>query len=150
MRKSKSQKISKALGLAVILASQCFALGSVSMSSTYSVLNFSNTQTILNRAADALRSYLVIAAVWAFATCLILFSVAGWLGVAFAFAANILINLWVYLSYRHAFKEAVKQHALKMPCVLFGKHPLTSSQLDAINSNNDNDNDNDDDDGATQ
>ena len=53
-------------GEAILLASMQFAIGSVEMSSKFSVKNFSKDQETLQNAADALSDYLRIGWFWTF------------------------------------------------------------------------------------
>lgn len=56
------------------------AIGSVEMSSRFSVMNFSKDQDTLQNAADALRSYLYVAFMWTLATVLVMYSQYGYYG----------------------------------------------------------------------
>lgn len=104
-----------AIGQAIILASMQASFGSVEMSSKFSVLSFSKDQDTLQRAADALTSYIIIGTLWAIGTCLVLYSEFGTLGLIYALAANILIMAWIVISYLKAFRYAADRNKLTMP-----------------------------------
>ena len=103
------------LGEAILFASIQFAIGSVEMSSKFSVKNFSKDQETLQNAADALSDYLRIGILWAVGVAILLFgnyciyvSVAGIL-------ANAGIMLWTYGTYMYAFRVAADKYSLNMP-----------------------------------
>lgn len=111
-------KCAKVIGMSLFYASMQAALGSVEMSSKFSVKNFSKDQETLQNAADALREYLVIALVWTVATMLIQGSQYGWLGATTALLANALFVMWIYFSYKRAFAQAAKKGNLKLPRII--------------------------------
>jgi hypothetical protein len=106
------------IGFSVMLASIQFSVGSVEMSSKFSVASFAKDQTTLQRAADALRMYMYIAMLWTAACCLVLFGAYGWQGATMGLASNMLVVLWIYASYFHSFKLACKRHDLDMPHIM--------------------------------
>lgn len=99
--------IAKVIGKAIMLASIQSAIASVEMSSKFSVLNFSKNQEILQNAADALSSYLVIGFIWMIGTVLVLYSSHGMLGLIMGITCNLGIILWTAVSYTRAFKNVV-------------------------------------------
>ena len=107
--------IYKVLGKAILLASMSFSIGSVTMSSTFSVQNFSTTQDILQRASDALTHYTIIAIVWMMGCSSLLYASYGSRGLWISVAANLAIVGWVWWSYLTSFKQAAKAHNLQMP-----------------------------------
>lgn len=115
--KSSSKKISKIIGQAIFYSSIQAAIGSVEMSSKFSIINFSKDQETLQNAADALRNYMVIAFLWAFATVLVMYSQYGFTGAICGFLANAAYIIWIYLSYIHSFKVAANKYGLQLPCV---------------------------------
>ena len=112
-----SRDFAEVLSKAIFLSSIQSSLGSVEMSSKFSVLNFASNQDTLQRAADALRSYMIIATVWTVGTILALYASHGWCGGWVGFAANIVMMSWIYFSYISAFKAAAKEHKLQEPTV---------------------------------
>ena len=56
----EKHELAKIVAKAVFYASIQASIGSVEMSSKFSVLNFSKDQEILQRAADALRGYAMV------------------------------------------------------------------------------------------
>ena len=60
----KNHEYFEMLGEAILLASMQFAIGSVEMSSKFSVKNFSKDQDTLQNAADALSDYMKIGLMW--------------------------------------------------------------------------------------
>lgn len=107
------------LGNAIFYSSIQAAIGSVEMSSKFSVINFAKDQETLQNAADALRNYLYIAALWTLATVLVLYSQYGMRGVVAGSLANLGYVGWIYFSYIHAFKMAAEKYDLKEPTVFF-------------------------------
>lgn len=112
---SKKTSISKIIGEAILLSSIQVSLGSVEMSSKFSVLSFSKDQDTLQRAADALRSYIIIGSIWAIGTILILYSEHGTVGLISGMIANLFIMGWIVISYLNAFKYACTRNNLLMP-----------------------------------
>jgi hypothetical protein len=115
---SGESKWASLIGFAVMLASIQFSVGSVEMSSKFSVASFAKDQVTLQRAADALRMYLYIAILWTGACALVLFGAYGWIGACFALVSNFLVIAWIFASYFHSFKLACGRHNLAMPAVM--------------------------------
>jgi fatty acid desaturase len=113
----------KILGQAIFYSSIQASIGSVEMSSKFSVMNFSKDQETLQNAADALRSYLYIAALWALATVLVLWSQYGLRGAIAGLLANLGYIVWIYTSYIHSFKVAAEKYGLIPPYVFFSDKP---------------------------
>ena len=107
----------KILGQAIFYASIQAAIGSVEMSSRFSVMNFSKDQGTLQNAADALRSYMYIAIAWALATIMVMYSQYGMAGAIAGFVANLLYVGWIYFSYVRAFTLTAEKYKLKQPTV---------------------------------
>lgn len=105
----------KIIGKAILFASMQFAIGSVEMSSKFSVKNFSKDQATLQCAADALSDYMIIGLVWTIGTCMVFGASYGWVGLISNIVANAGILFWIYISYINAFKSAVKANNLEMP-----------------------------------
>ena len=115
---AKSADIFKILGKSILLASMQFAIGSVEMSSKFSVRNFSKDQDTLQNAADALSDYIIIGILWSMGTSFLLYSSYGVKGLVYNLIANILIIMWILISYLQAFKYACKKYNLHMPKIL--------------------------------
>lgn len=110
-----NKDIYKVLGKAILLASMSFSIGSVTMSSTFSVQNFSTNQEILQRASDALTHYTIIAVVWMAGCSSLLYASYGLRGLWISVAANLAIIGWIWWSYMQSFKHAARAHNLDMP-----------------------------------
>lgn len=108
----KKKKISYIVGKSILFASMQFAIGSVEMSSKFSVKNFSTAQEVLDNAVIALRDYLFIGFLWMVGTCLIFYTNYGMKGFWINVGSNMLIMFWIYESYMHAFKAAAEQNKL--------------------------------------
>ncbi len=106
---------SEVIGQSILLASMQAAIGSVEMSSKFSVLSFAKDQDTLQRAADALTSYLIIALIWTLGTSMILYSEFGHLGLIYSVITNAVIVGWIFISYWRAFGIAAKRNNLEMP-----------------------------------
>jgi len=105
------------LGEAILLASMQFAIGSVEMSSKFSVKNFAKDQETLQNAVDALSDYLLIAIMWTIGLSILFYARYDFAGVIMSVIANFLIIIWIYVSYINSFKIAAKAHNLKIPLV---------------------------------
>ena len=116
MDRSLAKTVAKAIFYASIQAS----IGSVEMSSKFSVINFSKDQETLQRAADALKSYMIVGTIWTVGTMLALYASNGWCGATVGLAANLVMLSWILISYMKAFKEAAKRYNLQEP-VIFTK-----------------------------
>lgn len=103
------------VGKALLFAGLQFSLGSVEMSSKFSVKNFSTTQKILNQAADALTDYIIVSIFWIVGTSLVFLSNYGLFGLMCNVIANLVVILWIIISYKSAFKSAAKHNHLEIP-----------------------------------
>ena len=112
---SLSKDNMKMLGEAILLASIQFSIGSVEMSSKFSVKNFSKDQETLQNAADALSDYLKIGIFWTIGVTIMLYANHGVAGAISAITINLLIIIWIYVSYIQSFKMASQKYNLIMP-----------------------------------
>jgi hypothetical protein len=111
-----TKKLFKMLGESILYGSIQFSIGSVEMSSKFSVKNFSKDQETLQNAADALMDYIKISFIWTLGVTMLLFSKYGWKGAVSSIISNLIVVMWIYYSYMDAFKIAVKKNpSLKMP-----------------------------------
>jgi len=118
--KDKTKSTLKMLGEAILYSSIQFSIGSVEMSSKFSVKNFSTDQVTLQNAADALTDYIKISFIWTLGVTLLLLSKYGWVGAVASIIANSVVVWWIYWSYMQAFKMAVKKNTkLVMPKLNF-------------------------------
>lgn len=113
--KIPKSKLFKMLGNSILLASIQASIGSVEMSSKFSVVNFSKDQRTLQAASDALTGYLIIAFIWTMGSAMICFGQYSWIGLITSIIANIVLILWILLSYIQAFKIAAKRYNLEFP-----------------------------------
>jgi hypothetical protein len=113
----EKNKFWKMLGNAILLASIQASIGSVEMSSKFSVVNFSKDQETLQGAADALTGYLLIAFVWTIGSAMISYGQYSWAGLFTSLVANIVLVGWIYFSYLHSFNVAKIKYGLKFPKV---------------------------------
>ena len=107
----------KMLGEAILHSSIQFAIGSVVMSSAFSVRNFAKDQETLQNAADALSEYLSIALMWTVGTTILLYCNYGISGLIVSVGINLAIVFWIYRSYIKAFKTATEKYKLTMPSI---------------------------------
>ena len=103
------------IGKALLFAGIQFSLGSVEMSSKFSVKNFSTTQDTLNQAVDALSDYLIVALIWLIGTAFVFYSSYGSLGLIASILSNVAIIAWIVLSYFASFRYAAKKNNLTVP-----------------------------------
>jgi len=113
--KIPKSKLFKMLGNSILLASIQASIGSVEMSSKFSVVNFSKDQKTLQAASDALTGYLIIAFIWTIGSAMICFGQYSWIGLITSIIANIVLILWIFLSYIQAFRIATKRYDLEFP-----------------------------------
>ena len=113
-----SKRFFKLMGNAILLASIQASIGSVEMSSKFSVVNFSKDQSTLQGAADALTGYLFIGTIWMIGSILINYGQYGFSGLVASLIANLVIMGWIVVSYIQAFNIAVKRYGLKFPKIL--------------------------------
>lgn len=118
---ARKKSIIAITGKAILFASMQFAIGSVEMSSKFSVKNFSKDQTTLQHAADALSDYIFIGVIWTLGTCMMFWGNYGMRGAIINFIANFCIMTWIILSYKQAFRYACETGNLQSP-VLFRKN----------------------------
>ena len=107
----------KMLGEAILHSSIQFAIGSVEMSSKFSVKNFSKDQETLQNVADALSDYMKIGIMWTIGVTMLLHCNYGVAGTITGILSNALIMIWIYVSYDRAFKAAAEKYKLTMPTI---------------------------------
>lgn len=112
---SPGQKAAKVVGKSILLAGFLVALGSVEMSSRFSVMNFSKDEDTLQRAADALSAFMVIGGVWSIGSTAVLYASYRWVGFWSGIFSNGIILSWIYFSYYRAFERASEKYDLPMP-----------------------------------
>lgn len=100
------------MGKSILFASMQFAIGSVEMSSKFSVKNFAKDQETLNNAISALRDYIIIGVLWTFGTSLIFLANYGMIGLILNIIANASIIIWIWTSYYNAFNESATKNNL--------------------------------------
>jgi hypothetical protein len=113
-----NKEYAKLISEAIFYASIQASIGSVEMSSKFSVKNFSKDQDTLNNAAIALKNYIWIASIWTVGTILSLFATHGPIGVVIGLIANAVMMGWIIGSYKLSFQEAAEKYKLVEP-VLF-------------------------------
>ena len=109
----------KAIGEAILFGSIQFSIGSVEMSSKFSVMNFSKDQETLQNAAYALTDYLKIALLWTIGCSLILYSNFGYIGLSMSIFTNLVIVGWIIYSYHVCFTKAAEKYNLEYPSIFF-------------------------------
>lgn len=102
----------KCVGKAIFLSSIQASLGSVEMSSKFSVLNFSKDQETLDNAVAALKNYIFVAVIWTIGTILSLYASFGIMGLIVGLIANAVMMGWIIISYQLAFEEAAIKNKL--------------------------------------
>lgn len=112
---SSNSTLFELMGNAILLASIQASIGSVEMSSKFSVVNFSKDQRTLQAASDALTGYLLIGTVWMIGAVFISYGEYGCRGLVASLIANIVIMGWIIISYLQAFRIATNSYNLKYP-----------------------------------
>jgi hypothetical protein len=110
-----SPQLSSLIGNSLLYSGMQFALGSVEMSSRFSVENFSKDQKTLQAAATALSTYFIIAVIWTIASCLVLYGSAGKIGIFWGLITNAIFISWIVISYWLTFRKVAKANGLQMP-----------------------------------
>ena len=111
-----ANEIFKIIGKSILLGSIQFAIGSVEMSSKFSVMNFSKDQETLQNAAYALVDYMKIALIWTVGVVLILYASYGLRGAFYGSLINAIIMWWIFHSYDNCFKKVIQKNPnLRMP-----------------------------------
>jgi hypothetical protein len=107
----------KMLGQSIFYSSIQAAIGSVEMSSKFSIINFCKDQETLQNAADSLKNYMFVAVAWTVATMLVMYS---------QYTLGLIVGLILvccildgYFSYIYSFKVAAKKYGLEPPKVFF-------------------------------
>lgn len=117
---SEKSKLSvELISAALLFASSQWGIGSVSMSSSFSCKNFSKDQVTLNRAAAALREYLVVGVIWAVIVSVLMYYSFGTKGLVVSLILNFVIIAWMIYIYNVAFTEAACMNKLKHPGLFF-------------------------------
>jgi len=116
----------KVFGEALLLASIQFAVGSVEMSSKYSIMNFTKDQQTLNNASEALQSYITVAIIWSVGCLLQMYGQFGIKGATCALLTNVLIMVWIIVSYENMFDTCAAKYSLIKP-TLFQEYPAVST-----------------------
>ncbi|AYV80173.1 MAG: hypothetical protein Gaeavirus14_18 [Gaeavirus sp.] len=117
MNKTGKSEYFELFGEAILLASMQFAIGSVEMSSKFSVKNFSKDQATLQSAADALSDYLRIGIMWTIGLTILFYARYDKAGIVMSLITNLLIIAWIYFSYLNSFAIAAKTYGLIEPTV---------------------------------
>lgn len=104
---------------AILFASMQFAIGSVEMSSKFSVRSFAKDQETLQSAADALVDYLKIGAMWALGVIIFFYFTHGYYAALWGLLMNLLVIGWLYHSYMNSFRVAIDKYGLQMPILKF-------------------------------
>ena len=118
------------MGKAILFASMHFAIGSVEMSSKFSVKNFSKDQVTLQHAADALSDYIFIGVVWTIGTCMMFWGSYGMKGAIINLLANMIIMSWIIISYKRSFEYACITGGLDMPTMFRGQSKSKQEEID--------------------
>jgi hypothetical protein len=112
---SKTRDYAGILGQGLFLSSISFSIGSVAMSSTFSVINFSTDEVTLQNAANALAQYVLLSVIWTVATMLVMYSQHSWCGALIGFLCNLVITGWIVGMYVHAFRIASRKNNIPFP-----------------------------------
>jgi hypothetical protein len=123
----RKKSIVTIMGKAILFASMQFAIGSVEMSSKFSVKNFSKDQVTLQHAADALSDYIFIGVVWTLGTGMMFWGNYGMRGAIINLIANMIIMAWIIQSYKGSFEYACNAEKLEMPIMFRNVKPVDST-----------------------
>lgn len=112
---SDNKDLIKIISKGLFYGGMLYGIASVEMSSKFSVINFAKDQKTLDRARDALDSFIYIAGVWITATVLSLYASHGYCGAAFALLFSVIITGSIIWSYFRSFKQAADEYKLQYP-----------------------------------
>ena len=112
-------ELAKIIGKSLLYSGIISSLGSVEMSSKFSVLNFAKDQATLQGACDALESFIIIAAMWIVGSALLMYASYGMTGLTVSLISSFIMTAWIVVTYIKAFRTCAKKYNLKTP-VLFG------------------------------
>jgi len=115
MVNESNKKIFEMLGDGCLFSSIQFSIGSVIMSSKFSILNFSTDQKTLQNGADALMEYIKISILWTLGVVMLMYSKFGLAGGITGLILNGAIIAWIYYSYVNAFRICTVKNNLHMP-----------------------------------
>lgn len=110
-----SKETAMVLGQAIFYSAIQASIASCLNSSVFSIHSFGKDQETLQNAADALRHYIVVGAIWGLASMLVLYAQHGWCGFWLGFLANFGFITWITYIYWDAFEKVAKKYNLKMP-----------------------------------
>jgi hypothetical protein len=85
------------------------------MSTRMSFVNYSQNQTSLQKAADSLSNYIILASLWTFGSASVLYSNYGMNGFWWGIITNLVILSWNIFNYLSAFKRVSNNFDLKYP-----------------------------------
>ncbi len=111
----KPSSLTLIAGEALLFSAMQFSLGSVELSSKFSVRNFTKDQETMNNAVRALKDYNVVALVWTIGVALMFGGIHGWTGLIASVVFNFAFVLWINLTYFAAFHEAAQKFNLTVP-----------------------------------
>jgi hypothetical protein len=109
----------KILGQAIFYSSIQAAIGSVEMSSKFSVMNFAKDDQTLLGAASALNQYMIIGIAWMIGTCLVLYSQYGMKGIIAGIICNMIYIGWIWFSYKKTLHDAAIKYGITEPPYFF-------------------------------
>lgn len=115
INKVKNHAIFKVLGKAIILASIQSILASIELSTKIAMVSISKDQITLQKCADSLTSYIVMAIFWTIGTTFLLYSSNGFLGFWLGLISNFVIVSWNIYTYLSSFKKASVKYNLEYP-----------------------------------
>lgn len=105
----------KVIGKATLLAVIQSVIATIEMSTRMSFVNYSKDQTSLQKAADNLSNYIILASFWTFGSSSVLYSNYGMTGFWWGIITNLAILSWNIFNYLSAFKRYSKEFGLKYP-----------------------------------
>jgi len=111
------------LGQALVFASVQPALASMQMSSRFDIVNSATTQDLLEQAARDLRSFMIIAIIWAVGSTLVMYIQFSWRGAFINLVGQGLVGYWIFSSFRNAIVNQALRKNLQVPSV-WGKLEL--------------------------
>jgi magnesium-transporting ATPase (P-type) len=101
------------LGWSTLLAVVLVSFVPIEVASRYEIVDIvirtpNQAKEQLNRAVRNFHRFLLIALAWAIGSIFIMYEKYGYQGSITVFILDIVVILWIYISYKDAFKEAAK------------------------------------------
>lgn len=111
----KDKDFFKVMGKAIMYASIQAVFASIEISTKVAMVSVSRDQVTLQKCADSLTHYIVMAIFWTIGSVSLLYSGHGMIGFWWGLIANLVVVLWLIFNYLNIFKKACEKYNLTYP-----------------------------------